>query len=267
MFPVFYIFGKQIGMYGVCAVLGFLAVGLVGARLGKRRGIASEDIILGVLAAAIGLFVGGHILFGLTNIGTLVQLFGNIGSYTVRGFLYGLGAVFGGSVFYGGLLGGIAAIFIFCRISKSIDRNDLLDIMAVCVPLFHTFGRIGCFLGGCCYGIPSSFGFTVTENQINPAVCGVNRFPVQLIEAGCNLVIFFVLLKFFGKERLSGRMMYIYLLIYPVVRFVLEFFRGDEIRGIWFGLSTSQWISIALFAFAICKMTVIACRARAETKI
>ena len=62
-------------------------------------------------------------------------------------------------------------------------------------------------------------------------------------------------------------MIYIYMLIYPVVRFILEFFRGDEIRGIWFGLSTSQWISIALFAFAICKMTVIARRSRVETKI
>lgn len=157
MFPAFYIFGKQIGMYGVCAVLGFLVSGFVGSKLARRRGISTEDLILVTLSAAIGLFIGGHILFGLTNFDKLIKLFGMIGSISFGSFLYCLGVIFGGSVFYGGLLGGIAAVSVYCRVSHSVDRTDMLDVMAVCVPLFHTFGRIGCFLGGCCYGLPCSF--------------------------------------------------------------------------------------------------------------
>lgn len=254
MFPAFYIFGKQIGMYGVCAVLGFLVSGFVGSKLARRRGISTEDLILVTLSAAIGLFIGGHILFGLTNFDKLIKLFGMIGSISFGSFLYCLGVIFGGSVFYGGLLGGIAAVSVYCRVSHSVDRTDMLDVMAVCVPLFHTFGRIGCFLGGCCYGLPCSFGFTVNENPFNPAICGVSRFPVQLVEAGFNLIIFFVLLSLSRRLRLRGQIMYVYFLIYPVVRFSLEFLRGDEIRGIWFGLSTSQWISIALFVFALIRV-------------
>ncbi len=260
MFPAFYIFGKQIGMYGVCAVLGFLVSGFVGSKLARRRGISTEDLILAALAAAVGLFIGGHILFGLTDFGKLIRLFGMIGSISVGSFFYCLGIIFGGSVFYGGLLGGIAAVSVFCRVSHSVDRMDMLDVMAVCVPLFHAFGRIGCFFGGCCYGIPYSIGFTVTENPFNPAICGVSRFPVQLVEAGCNLIIFFVLLSLSSRRQLRGQMMYVYFLIYPVVRFSLEFLRGDEIRGIWFGLSTSQWISIALFVFALIRVLLSAGR-------
>ena len=260
MFPAFYIFGKQIGMYGVCAVIGFLISGFVGSKLARRRGISTEDLILAALAAAVGLFIGGHILFGLTDFGKLIRLFGMIGSISVGSFFYCLGIIFGGSVFYGGLLGGIAAVSVFCRVSHSVDRMDMLDVLAVCVPLFHTFGRIGCFFGGCCYGIPCSIGFTVTENPINPAICGVSRFPVQLVEAGCNLIIFFVLLSLSSRRQLRGQMMYVFFLIYPVVRFSLEFLRGDEIRGIWFGLSTSQWISIALFVFALIRVLLSAGR-------
>ena len=106
MFPAFYIFGKQIGMYGVCAVLGFLVSGFVGSKLARRRGISTEDLILVTLSAAIGLFIGGHILFGLTNFDKLIKLFGMIGSISFGSFLYCLGVIFGGSVFYGGLLGG-----------------------------------------------------------------------------------------------------------------------------------------------------------------
>ena len=137
MFPAFYIFGKQIGMYGVCAVLGFLVSGFVGSKLARRRGISTEDLILVTLSAAIGLFIGGHILFGLTNFDKLIKLFGMIGSISFGSFLYCLGVIFGGSVFYGGLLGGIAAVSVYCRVSHSVDRTDMLDVMAVCVPLLY----------------------------------------------------------------------------------------------------------------------------------
>ena len=82
------------------------------------------------------------------------------------------------------------------------------------------------------------------------------RIPVPLIEAVGNLCIFLLLLYLFKKGKIIGKLMYVYMLIYPVMRFILEFYRGDKIRGIWYGLSTSQWISIALLIFAVISVII-----------
>lgn len=80
--------------------------------------------------------------------------------------------------------------------------------------------------------------------------------PVPLIEAACNLLIFLFILYLFKKDKMRDKLIYVYMIIYPVVRFTLEFFRGDEYRGFLFGLSTSQWISIILFVFSIVMLII-----------
>ena len=108
----------------------------------------------------------------------------------------------------------------------------------------HGFARIGCFLAGCCYGVECEFGFTAHGNDLVPAVNDVSRFPVQLLESlGCFL-IFFLILYLYRKGKLTGRLLFVYLGVYAVLRFCDEFLRGDAIRGFIFGLSTSQFISI-----------------------
>ena len=164
-----------------------------------------------------------------------------------------LGPVFGRRKFYL-LIGAVIAVFIHTKFSKSIKREQVLDIFAISIPLFHVFGRIGCALGGCCYGIESEFGYTIYNNYLLPEVNGVNRFPVQLTEAAINLIIFLILLFMYKRNRMQEKLIYCYMIMYPIARFILEFLRGDIIRGIWFGLSTSQWISIILFVFAISKL-------------
>ena len=257
MFPTIEVFGFTIGMYGVMTVIGAALCVLLGLRLIKKFKIRWEDFVLVMITALIGIFIFAHILYGITNIETIAAAFAGIGKLTpdelFNMFLYS----FGGMVFYGGFIGGALAILFYCRvINKKLNKNNLLDIYAVLVPLFHIFGRIGCFLGGCCYGIESEFGFTVNDNKLNPFINGVNRLPIQLIESGCNLLIFLFILYLFKKDFMKDRLIYIYMIIYPVVRFVLEFFRGDEYRGFLFGLSTSQWISIVLFVFAIVMLIV-----------
>ena len=127
----------------------------------------------------------------------------------------------------------------------------MFDAVAVAIPLFHAFGRVGCFLGGCCYGVACDVGFTAHGNTLYPELNDVNRLPIQLIESGLNLILFFVLLVLYKKKKFQHRMVIVYFYIYPVIRFIDEFFRGDEIRGFLFGLSTSQIISILLFTFAV----------------
>lgn len=258
MFPAIEIFGRQIGLYGIMAVLGFAACFFVGSRLIRRFDIDIYDFALTMIAAGIGMAVGASALYAATNYRVLLYGFSHFSKIGWDGLWRCISAAFGGFVFYGGFIGAGFAILIYTKFAKSVTphRDRLLDIYAVLVPLFHTFGRIGCFLGGCCYGIESSFGFTVHGNAFNPSVNGVNRFPIQLVESGCNLLIFLFLLYFFYRGIMQSRLIYIYILIYSVVRFTDEFFRGDVHRGMLFGLSTSQWISIALFLFALVMLPI-----------
>ena len=252
MIPYFNIFGKDLSSYGVLVLIGVFVCGIFVCRQAKKRGYNDNDFIIFMLISAIGIMLGGHLLYGITKINSIIELLTHWSKYVTsfESFIACMGVIFGGSVFYGGLLGGIAAGIIYGK-CKKLDMSVYSDIVAPAVPLFHCFGRIGCFLGGCCYGIESEFGFTAHGNELVPSINDVNRFPVQLLEASCNLAIFFVLWYLLSKGKLKGRLFALYLTIYPIVRFCDEFLRGDEYRGFLFGLSTSQIISILVFIGAV----------------
>ena len=138
------------------------------------------------------------------------------------------------------------------------------DIAAPAIPLFHAFGRIGCFLGGCCYGIPWEGGITYTR-ALSPEANGVARFPVQLLESALLFALFFLLAALFRRGALRAKLLALYLAVYAVLRFLLEFLRGDAIRGVYFGLSTSQWISLAiLLALGVAALARACARRRAR---
>ena len=102
------------------------------------------------------------------------------------------------------------------------------------------------FYGGGCYGIESKFGFVAHGNPFVPEINGISIFPIRLVEAAANLMIFSVLLWLYKKEIRGEKLIFLYLALYCPCRFFLEFFRGDVYRGILFGISTSQWISIII---------------------
>lgn len=155
-----------------------------------------------------------------------------------------------GIVFYGGLTG-FLLIFLLTQkiINKHINRKAL-DAVSVCIPLFHFFGRIGCFFAGCCYGKESDTFFSI-KYILSGTDEVVSRIPVQLIEATVNLMIFIILLIFLLNEKFSGKLVFVYLSMYAVCRFFIEFFRGDEIRGIYGGMSFSQIYSMLTLLFVI----------------
>lgn len=251
MFPYFEFFGRQIGSYAICAMAGLALCCFCAYKLGKKDGIVFDDLILVLLVAAGGLLLGGHILYGFTHIEKVIQLFERIGEISFGAFWNELGGYFGGMVYYGGFLGGLAGVWLYTRKSVNLPQKSVMDLYVVAVPLFHSFGRIGCFLGGCCFGIESRFGFVINGNTISPEINGVRRFPVQLVEATLNLALFFLLLAIYRKGKHRGHLICYYLLLYPSIRFILEFLRGDAIRGFLFGLSTSQWISLILWIYAV----------------
>ena len=108
--------------------------------------------------------------------------------------------------------------------------------------LAHGFGRLGCLSAGCCYGKPIEGGIVFHNSPAAPN--GVPLIPTQLIEAIFNFLLFLVLIILSGNRRIRHYLAHIYLFAYPIFRFLLNF-PGDVIRGFLWGLSTSQWISLA----------------------
>lgn len=250
MFPYFILFGKQISLYFIMSMVGLFAAGILAVREYRRNKQDENELIIISLISAIGLFFGGHILYGITKINTLYRLiihFDKLKSF--KEFIDVFKYIFGGQVFYGGLIGLLITGYIYTK-KKHIDSKLYFDILAFSIPLFHCFARIGCFLSGCCYGVESKIGFTYTHAYIESAN-HINRFPIQLIEASYNLLLFFLLYYLYRKNKMRHKLLGLYLLLYPIGRFIFEFFRGDEYRGFLFGLSTSQIISIILFIFSL----------------
>ena len=253
MFPLIHLFGREISTYSIMAGLGILVCYLAVVRPGLKRckDLKGTTVVTLSLWAALGLFLGAHLLYGLTHAWKIGYAFTHLDKVfqSWDSFIaYGMD-IFGGMVFYGGLIGAVIAAAIYLKASKQ-DIAGYADLLSPAIPLFHAFGRIGCFLGGCCYGVESPFGFVYT-NSLAPEANDVSRFPVQLVEAAANFLLAICMLWLFHKKKLKkGRLILVYGLSYPVIRFILEFWRGDQIRGIFFGLSTSQWISLAVFAIS-----------------
>lgn len=246
MLPEFEILGISFGTYGFFTSIGILAMTAVALKLAEKTNISRFEIILGEFISLITAFLGAHFLYAIVNLPSLISDY--LSCEEAEKFKKLPGIIFnnfGGMIFYGGLIFGILFGFLYCKIRK-IDVNKFSDCFAVGIPLFHFFGRIGCFFAGCCYGIESSLGFTTTNAVV--AGCNfINRFPVQLLESFLNLILFFVLLLLFNFCIFRHNLIFVYLNLYSIIRFLDEFLRGDIYRGFFLGLSTSQWISVILF--------------------
>ena len=236
MYPYIEILGREIPTYGLFSLVGILLGGWFAEHQATKHGEHPFYMIETLCVAAVGVLIGGHLLYAITN-------FRYIGKWSLI-------ELFGGSVFYGGLFGGLAAGWWWVR-RKGYRMNLYSDIIAMFMPLFHGFGRIGCFFGGCCFGIPSRFGILYHSPHI-PESEVVTRFPVQLLESGLLFLLFagiyLILYRPNGRlqQKVRGHLLEIYLATYAVIRFLDEFLRGDRIRGIWGPLSTSQWISLTI---------------------
>ncbi|MCL4845707.1 MAG: prolipoprotein diacylglyceryl transferase [Acidobacteria bacterium] len=161
-----------------------------------------------------------------------------------------------GGVFYGGLILAVAVAFWHMRRHR-LPLWTTSDVFAPGIALGHVIGRLGCFFAGCCYGRPTDVAWAVTFTSPLAAAnvgtpLGVPLHPVQLYEAGAELVILGLLLWLERKGRpFPGRTFWGYVLVYSITRYVLEIYRGDP-RGEVFNLmSTSQFISVLLVPVAI----------------
>ena len=236
MYPIALQLGSfAIRWYGVMAAAGFLLGSMVLFRNKKAAGLDDDKCSNVLLIAMIAGIVGARIFY-------VVQFFPHY-----RNNLWNIIRIDqGGLVFYGGFILAIISIGIYCKISK-IDFIRLLDFFTPAITIAHACGRIGCFLNGCCFGRPATGFLTVTYpagSEPNMRYPGCSLTPIQLIEASENIIAFFIFYQLARKTK-RGVAMSAYFISYGVLRFVNEYWRGDNPKI--FGLFTpAQLIGIIL---------------------
>jgi phosphatidylglycerol:prolipoprotein diacylglycerol transferase len=161
-----------------------------------------------------------------------------------------LSLVRAGGVFYGGLIAAfVVALWLVRRYQLPLWTTG--DLIAPGIALGHIVGRFGCLLAGCCYGRPTGVAWAITfSDPVAAANVGtplqIPLHPTQLYDAGAEALILALLLLTERRGRpFPGRTLWLYMLLYAISRFIIEFYRGDE-RGVVFGMSTSQFVSLII---------------------
>ena len=247
MHPFFTFFGFQIPAYSSMMLLS-AALSITGLYfLARARKMPAGDAVNMALMAVAGALAGGMLLHAATVLPDVIEHWDEI--FTGLSFFDGAALFFrlmGGIVFYGGLIGGALAMLLYCRAFR-VPFLHYADLMAPIFPITHAIGRVGCLLGGCCYGVEVSAHHPlaiVYPPESLAAPHGVPLLAMPLIEGGCNLIISCILFLFYTRKPFPGRVTALYGMLYATVRFTLEFFRGDLVRGVAYGVSTSQVISL-----------------------
>lgn len=228
----------QIYSYGVMIALGILLSFYVGLYKSKKFNLSSDKLSSLMIWIIVAAFVGGKLFYYLES---PRKYFGD------PSLMLDLSG--GGFVFYGSLIFAVPTIVWWLRKEK-IPVRPFIDIFAILGPIVHSFGRIGCFMAGCCHGticnVPWGVTFKNEESLAEPL--NVPLHPTQLYDILVNVIILAVVLMLEKKKQFDGQLFLIYLVMYAVGRSIVEMFRGDEERGYLFNgaLSHSQFIAIVV---------------------
>lgn len=229
-----------IASYGFLFAFGVLLGVLLCFRLAKKEGLdlaLFTDFVFWVMLLSL---LGSKLWLLVTNLGYYLKYPGEL-KYLLTS----------GGAFYGGLIFGAVFAAWFIR-RHQLSFRQLGDIVAPALGLGHFFGRLGCFAAGCCWGREATHcavAVTFTDLKAN-AITGVPLYlplyPVQIFEALLNLANFLVLLAWYKKRKFKGQVIAMYMLNYSVIRFAVEYFRGDPDRGYVIGGMDHPWTSLSL---------------------
>lgn len=237
MYPeIFRIGDFPINTYGVLLAIGLMLALFAASRLAVRDGLPSDRIYDLGLWTIIGGLIGSKVLMIFTE--------PNVNFFSFD-FLRS------GGVYYGGFIGGFVALVFLIQFYK-LPFWKVADAFAPGVALGQFFGRQGCFSAGCCWGKPTTLPWGVHFTQAGHENTGVPIYdsvhnalhlhPTQLYESFAMLAVFGVLVYLHKKKRFNGQVLIGYMILYPIVRFIIEFFRDDP-RGDLFGLTTATGLS------------------------
>lgn len=239
MKPILFEYGWfRVHSYGLMLMVGF-ALGVAwSAREAKRRGLSPTLITDYALWALLSAIVFSRVLFVLLNLKLFLQYPAQIWQLWK-----------GGLSFHGGLGGAILALYFFCK-KRGVGFLQLMDLIAPSVPLGYAFARIGCFLNGCCYGVPTDLPWGVVfHNEHIPGAFTPPSHPVQLYDSAISLLLFGLLAWRRGYVRFDGQMALWYFGSYSIIRFAMEGLRrGATGQIIALGLTEAQIGSLLIIA-------------------
>ncbi|MBO7336273.1 MAG: prolipoprotein diacylglyceryl transferase [Lachnospiraceae bacterium] len=226
--------------YGLCIAVGIIVAYLVAEFRVKRKGMSVDTCFNMAAIAAICGMLGAKLMYYIVEIKSIIE-----NPRLLLDFANGF-------VVYGGIIGGSIACFIYAKVKK-LDVLKWFDMIIPEIAIAQGFGRIGCLMAGCCYGRETTSACHIVFTHSHFAPNNVWLYPTQIMSAAGNFINFlllvFVIDKLFKNRR--GIVTSFFLIFYSVGRFVIEIFRGDLERGFVGSLSTSQFVSIFIFAAGI----------------
>jgi len=245
MHPILFSLGPiTVYTYGFCIFLGVIASYFYGAWLGKTRyGIDKDDVADITFWGLVVGFLSARVLYIAVE----------FPSFLADPMPYLLST--SGFVFLGGLIGATLTALVMSK-KRGIKPAVCFDLFSCIIPLGHAFGRIGCFFYGCCFGKVHAHGgfLCFVFPGSSPAGFVGQGLPIlatQLVEAAALFTLTGILFSLRNRIRVPGMMTVAYLGSYGMLRFVIEFLRGDTERGFIGALSTSQWISTGMVFAAL----------------
>lgn len=222
--------------YGLMVAIGFVLCVWLGMYRAKRHGLSPDAILdIGLIGIPVG-FLGAKLTFAIVEFPTLLE--DPMRVLSNNGF-----------VVYGGIAAGVLSAILYCR-HKGLVFLEYFDLASASIALAQGFGRIGCFLAGCCYGRETDawYGVVFPPGQFAPS--GVPLIPTQLISSAGDFLIMAILILFYRKRQHVGDVGALYMMLYGIGRFFVEFLREDD-RGMVGFLSTSQFLSIFAVAGSV----------------
>jgi phosphatidylglycerol---prolipoprotein diacylglyceryl transferase len=244
MHPIIARFGPiTIYSYGMMVAIAFI-MGIYLARLEASRKNITPDLIYDLaFFLVIGSLAGARIYY--------------LVFFDPSSFIKDPVSIFriweGGLAIHGAILGGITASALFA-VARRLSFWDLSDIIAPSIILGQAIGRFGCFLNGCCFGIPtkSALGIVFPAGSLaDVAYHGLAVHPAQLYEMALDLSGFFILWSIRKKIKFSGGLFLIYLMTYSVIRLIISGLRGDSLYIWGSGIKIAQAISAVIFVMAM----------------
>lgn len=231
--------------YGTMIGIGILCAWAFAEYRARKNALPAEHLLYLLIWCLSGGFLGAKVLFLTTEWKQILNEPSSVLFMLTDGF-----------VVFGGILGGICGGFFYCR-KAGLRFLQWFDLLIPSVALAQGFGRIGCFLAGCCYGKETGSFFSVVFHHSDYAPNEIPLIPVQIYASMLDFLLAGILLFLSGKKKKEGQVAAFYLVLYSAGRFFLEFFRGDEERGILAGFSVSQYLSLFTFTAGIALLIVL----------